>query len=264
MEFEEGKIRPLAAGVFLRSAVDNSLWADLGDGVVVVDGLEEPSLASVIRDAVRETTNKAIRWAVNTHWHRDHIACYPAWAREGATIIAHETAAPTTPARDGQPDITFKDRYTLRGATRQVELEWVGGTHTQNDTVVWFPWARVLHVGDLFGWGLIPLSTMTPATVNRLREVYERLLQYDAKIVVPGHGPTLTTAELRRFLKYFNDMVARVPSLCRAGRTLEAVSREVPPPDDMRTWWRFLDWKHAHNLERLCQAAPGLSGRTNR
>ncbi|MBI3945762.1 MAG: MBL fold metallo-hydrolase [Armatimonadetes bacterium] len=259
MIFEEGKIRELAPHVFLRPAVDNSLWADLGDGAVVVDGLEDAPLAPVIRDAVRQTTGQAIRWVVNTHWHRDHTACNPEWAREGATIIAHESAAPATPARDGRPDVTFSDRYTLRGGARQVELEWLGGAHTPEDSVVWLPRARVLHVGDLFGWGLIPLRAIAPESIARLREVYARLLTYDADVVVPGHGPTLTPAELRGFLVYFDDVVARVPALCRAGRTPAEVARAVPPPEDMRDWWRFADWKHARNIEQLCRAASALA-----
>ncbi len=253
MQFEEGKVRELAPGVFLRPAVDNSLWADLGDGVVVVDGLEDAALAPVIEGAVRETTGKPIRWVANTHWHGDHIACNPTWARAGATVIASAAVGPGTGAHDGRPDITFLDRYTLRGQGRQVEMEWLGGTHTDEDASVYFPWARVLHVGDLFGWGLIPLRALNEVTIARLREVYGRLLTYDADTVVPGHGPTLGPAHLSRFLAYFDDLLARVPALCRAGKTPAEVEQAVPPPDDMRDWWRFADWKHARNLQQLCR-----------
>lgn len=254
MEFEEGKIRELAPGVLLRSAVDNSLWADLGDGVAVVDALEDPDLAPVIAQAVAGTTGKKIRWVLNTHWHGDHTACNAAWAQAGAQIIAHASVGAPSDAPNGRPNIVFTERYTLQGAAgRQVEMEWLGGTHTAEDSVVFFPWARVLHVGDLFGWGLIPLRAINETTAARLREVYGRLLSYDAAVVVPGHGPTLSPAELRRFLAYFDDLLARVPALCRSGLSPAAVEQRVPPPEDMRDWWRFTDWKHGRNVARLCE-----------
>lgn len=252
--FEEGKVHALAPHLFLRAAVDNSLWADLGDGAVVVDALEEPALAPVIQQAITETTGKPLRWVVFTHWHGDHTACNRAWAKEGATLIAHAAVGPATTARDGRPDVTFQDHYTLQGAERSVAMEWVGGTHTAEDTAIYFPWAKVLHVGDLFGWGLIPLRSLAPESIARLRAVYARLLEFDAEIIVPGHGPTLTPDHLRRFLAYFEALVQQVPPLCRAGRSPAEIERALPPPEEMRDWWRFVAWKHARNLQQLCRA----------
>ena len=48
-------------------------------------------LAPVIEGAIRETTGKPLKWLINTHWHPDHIACNPAWAAKGVTIIDQST-----------------------------------------------------------------------------------------------------------------------------------------------------------------------------
>ncbi|MDQ2733186.1 MAG: MBL fold metallo-hydrolase, partial [Armatimonadota bacterium] len=80
IEFKEDQVFAVGPGVFLREAVDNCAWADLGDGVVVIDALEDPGMDPVIRKAVAETVGKPIKWVINTHWHADHIACNPAWA----------------------------------------------------------------------------------------------------------------------------------------------------------------------------------------
>lgn len=251
MEFVEGEIRELGPGVFIREAVDNCVWADLGDGVVVIDALEDAGLAPVIQQAIAETVGKPMRWLINTHWHGDHIACNRAWARAGATVIAHESCGRATNQRDGQPDINFKDRYVLQGAERQAELEWLGGTHTPADTVVYFRWAKVLHVADLFGWGLFPLQEINPRTVARMREVIQRVLSYDAGVVIPGHGPTLTLDHLRRWLAYFDDMLERVPELKAERKSVEQIAQAAPPPGDMQDWWRFVAWKHRHNIEQI-------------
>ena len=258
IEFRENQVFAVGPGVYVREAVDNSAWADLGDGVVVIDGLEDPQMESVIRQDIAKTVGKPLKWVINTHWHMDHIACNPAWASQGATIIAHESCAPATAARDGKPDVTFSDRYTLHGSDRSVELEWLGGTHTPADTVVHFPWARVLHISDLFGWGLFPLQKVTPSTVERMRYVVERILTYDVDVLICGHGPTLTLDHMRRWLVYFNDLLARGPAWQSSGMDVEALKASVPPPEDMQDWWRFAAWKHARNLEQIATAPTGL------
>jgi glyoxylase-like metal-dependent hydrolase (beta-lactamase superfamily II) len=254
MQFEENKVFEIRDGVWIRNAVDNSVWADLGDGVVVIDGLEDPGLATVIQQCIADTVGKPMKWLINTHWHGDHIACNPAWARAGATVIAHESMGPATTARDGQPDIVFPATYVLQGRDRRVELEWLGGTHTPWDTVVYFPWAKVLHIADLFGWGMIPLGQMDWGKVPRLRQVLARVLEYDADVLIPGHGPLLTRDHIRRWLTYFEDLASRVPARAAAGATAEQIQREIPPPTDMADWWKLADWKHARNIQMLATA----------
>jgi len=254
MEFIPDRVLEVGPGVFVRNSVDNATWADLGPGVVVIDALEDPHLAPVIEECIQQTVGKPMRWLINTHWHADHIACNPIWARQGVTVIAHESVGPATPPGDGQPDVTFSDRYTLQPDGRPVEVEYLGGTHTPWDSVVYFPWARVLHIADLFGWGIIPLARWDERKVPRLREVLARVLDYDAAVLIPGHGPLLEKAHIARWLRYFEELVERVPAMARDGRSLDEVRAALPPPAEMRDWWRFTDWKHDYNLKMLWEA----------
>ena len=238
-------------GVWIRNSVDNSVWADLGDGVVAIDGLEETALAPVIQAEIQRTVGKPFKWLINTHWHGDHIACNPIWARDGVTVIAHESMGPPTAEHDGRPDICFASTYALQGSEREVHIEWLGGTHTQWDSIVHFPWARVLHIADLFGWGMIPLGQMDWRKVPRIHEVLTRVLEYDADIFIPGHGPLLTPEHIRRWIVYFDDICERAPAMAAAGRSERDIQETIPPPADMTDWWKFTDWKHERNLHLL-------------
>jgi glyoxylase-like metal-dependent hydrolase (beta-lactamase superfamily II) len=131
-------------------------------------------------------------------------------------------------------------------------MQWLGGTHTPWDTVLYFPHARVLHIADLFGWGLIPCKP-TVQKVERLREVLNRVLEYDANALICGHGPTLTLDHIRRFLSYFEQMLQEVPPLLAQGKSVEEIERQVPPPEDMHDWWRFVAWKHKKNIELIAE-----------
>jgi hypothetical protein len=102
---------------------------------------------------------------------------------------------------------------------------------------------------------MIPLGQWDPARITRLREVLGRVLQYDARVLVPGHGPVLTLDHIRRWLAYLDQLVERVPALARSGKDLTAIEAAVPPPADMADWWRFVEWKHRRNLEMVAKSA---------
>jgi glyoxylase-like metal-dependent hydrolase (beta-lactamase superfamily II) len=243
-------VRQIAEDVWVRQAVDNCTWAVLGDGVVIVDALEEPELADEVLQRIQETAGKPVSALVITHWHGDHTACNAAFRRAGARIIAQQEAARR---RRNGPDISFATKHELRGDDRRVELRHVGGVHTPEDTCVHFPWAKVLCVGDLFGWGLIPAERLTPASSSRLLPVMQRLISYEAETVVPGHGPTATTEHLRRWVDYFLWLSDEVAARRKQGEDADAIKRALPIPDDMRDWWR-IDWKHPHNIEQIAHS----------
>lgn len=249
MTFESDVIIKLARGVWMRNAVDNCLWADLGGGVVVVDSLEDRAMCGIIPEDVEATSGEKMRWVVNTHAHTDHIACNGEWADMGAVIIAHEAVRDAMGDRHGRPQITFSDHYVIEGDRNEAHLEWVGGSHTDADTIVFFPWARVLHVGDLFLWGLLPISQLTDESAERLGGALRRVLEYDAETLVCGHGPVFTREHIRRWLDYFDDLRRRVPELAASGKDADAIAAAFPAPEDMRDWWRFSEWKHRRNLD---------------
>jgi cyclase len=256
IEFRENEVFEVGPGVWLRNMVDNCAWADLGDGVAVIDALDPaddaPMEQQIPRD-VQKTTGKPMKWLVITHWHPDHIGFTEPWARQGATVVAHESCGPAQEEANGQPNVTFKDRHVLKGGERHLEMEWLGGTHTPWDSVVFFPWARVLHIADLFGWGMIPLAKYDPAKVDLLKQHLQRVLEYDADTYIVGHGPLAKPEHIRRWLAYVEDLEQRVPELARAGRSLDDIEQQVPVPTDMQDWWKLSAWKHRHNLQILAK-----------
>lgn len=251
MAFVEDEIVDLGNGVWVRVAVDNISWCDIGNGVAVIDALEDPNQADVVRGLIQKTTGSDLKWVVTTHWDADHISCNPQWRREGAPVIAHQSCADSAGDWEGRPDIAYSEKAVLQGTeNRKIEMEWVGGTHTPWDCILWMPHAKVLHIADLFGWGLIPCKP-TPAKVERLREVLGKVLLYDADKVICGHGPVTTISHVKQFLDYFNQMLTDVPPLLKQGLSAEEIEKQIPAPSDMHDWWRFVDWKHRKNIELI-------------
>lgn len=247
LEFRENEVFEVGPGVWIRNMVDNAAWADLGDSAAVIDSLDpadDGPMEQQVPQDIQETTGKPLKWLLYTHCHPDHIGFNDAWKALGATVVVHQSGKDVV-----HPDVTFETTYTVKGTGgRQIEMEWLGGTHTPWDTVVYFPWAKVLHIADLFGWGMIPLVSYDQGKIDLLKQRLARVLEYDADQYIVGHGPVARPEDIRRWLAYLDELLDRVPPLARAGKSHEEIKAEVPVPDDMADWWKLAAWKHDHNL----------------
>ena len=113
---------------------------------------------------------------------------------------------------------------------------------------------KVLFVGDIFGWGLIPCGAVTAKSAKLLDDTYSRLIEFGATTVVPGHGPICGTAELSRWVEYFHWLIDEVSAARQAGKSDAEMSVQLGPPDDMTGWWRFVQWKHGDSLDKVIRA----------
>ena len=234
----------VAEGFTVRQAVDNIAWIDMGECALVVDALEQPELEKEIFDAIRSTLGeKPVRYLLNTHTHYDHIALNAAFQRGFGTEIVNQRTSP----------LPAEGRW-FEGSRRAQMLP-MPGCHTREDCIVWVPDARALFVGDIFGWGLIPLTTsLRSETAKLLVDTYSRLIDFDASVVIPGHGPVCTTGELKRWLEYFHRLQERVAEACAEGKADSEIIEEIAPPEDMKNWWRFLLWKHEDSVAKVLAA----------
>src|SRR5215475_14048176 len=102
LKFNE--VREIAPGVFFRysaiSATDksvvfggsNNIWIVFEDYVLVYDANFPKEAGDVIAE-IRKTTDKPIRYVLDSHHHGDHAYGNAVFAKEGATIIAHRLCA---------------------------------------------------------------------------------------------------------------------------------------------------------------------------
>ena len=230
------KVVTVAEGLWVRVAVDNIAWIDLGEFAIVIDALEQAHLADEVFAAIAEALgDKPIRYLLNTHIHYDHIALNSAFKKRFGTEIVDSATGRLGP-----------DGRWFAGSLRRVQMLHTPGCHTAEDCIVWVPQDKALFVGDIFGWGLIPLSgPLTGRSLKLLEDTYTRLIDFDAATVVPGHGPLCTTAELKRQLSYHHWLI---------DQARQAGDAEIAPPPDMHDWWRFLDWKHQDSAAKVTAA----------
>ncbi|MGQ2923924.1 MAG: MBL fold metallo-hydrolase [Hydrogenophaga sp.] len=181
-------------------------------GVVVVDALGSPRLAERLTQAIRQLTDRPITHVIVTHYHADHIYGLQHFKQLGAQIVAHRASreyiqsdtarlrleasrTDLAPWIDDQTRIVPADLW-LDGATSLkvggvvFELTPVGPSHTPEDLTVYVPSEKVLFAGDLFFHGRLPF--VGQANSRQWVLSLDRLLAFDAKAVVPGHGAVST------------------------------------------------------------------------
>jgi glyoxylase-like metal-dependent hydrolase (beta-lactamase superfamily II) len=103
------------------------------------------------------------------------------------------------------PSQTFEDRLDLTVGDREVALVELGPAHTGGDTILWVPDAATVFTGDLV------FSEGTPvvwADYDNWIAACDRILELDARVIVPGHGPVTDASGVRdvqRYLRYVRD-----------------------------------------------------------
>jgi len=239
------KVIEAAPGFFVRQAIDVMAWIDLGGQAVVVDALEEARLENEVFDAIARTLpDSPVRYVLNTHTHYDHVALNEAFVSRCGAQVINQDAAPLGP----------EGRW-FEGPRRRLVMLPFGGCHTREDCLVWSPADRVLCVGDVFGYGLVPLTgALTDESADLLRQAYRAMIAYDPAVVVPGHGPVCGAGELRRWLEYFDWLIEQGRQVVREGLDDEQAAARLAPPEDMRGWWRFVQWKHADSVQKVLSA----------
>jgi len=213
---------------------------------VAVDALMVPSMTRRLIAAIKKTTGKPIAQLINTHHHLDHTGGNRFF--RGATIVAtekcREALAPGFPplpvlqrfmprfAREFSllrielPTVTFQDRLVLHDGDREIHLWHPGMTaHTVGDATVFLPKERVLFTGDIAFHYVTPLAFQ--GHVGNWIKAADRLLAYEADVVVPGHGPIGGKKDLEHMRDYLALVRREARKRFDGGISAEDAARDI-------------------------------------
>jgi glyoxylase-like metal-dependent hydrolase (beta-lactamase superfamily II) len=216
------------------------------DGVVLVDDMFERNHADILAQ-VKAVTDKPLKYVINTHQHDDHaggdLKMLPI-----AEVIAHKNVyanlkdlkrpyyedTPGLPI--GLPRITFSDQLDVHLGGKDVQAFYFGRGHTSGDAIIYFPEVKAIHTGDLFlasgggARGAAPAKPRPPGVpvyVDYVQggsfiewsKTLESTLKLDFDLVIPGHGPVSTKADLVKFKSDLETMRGRLTGLITQGST---------------------------------------------
>jgi len=198
-----------------------------------------------------------VKYVVNTHYHWDHTDGN-AWMHDrGAVIVAHRNTlhwlSNTTrvidwgytfpPMRGGglPTDIVEREKQ-LEFDGEPVLIRNFGSGHTDGDLVVYFRQADVLMSGDIWWNGLYPfIDYGAGGGIDGLIASIDGCLDMitEQTIIVPGHGPVGTRAQLVAFREMLFKSRERVSKLKKMGLTLPEIVARKPTSEFDRTYGNF-------------------------
>jgi phosphoglycerate dehydrogenase-like enzyme/glyoxylase-like metal-dependent hydrolase (beta-lactamase superfamily II) len=259
MKFNE--VREVAPGVFFRysaiSATDksvvfggsNNIWIVFEDYVVVIDA-NFPQGAAEVVEAVRKTTDKPIRYVLDTHHHGDHAYGNAVFAKHGAGIVAQTNCArllridgPKEFAEAGRgptgrkdvrestlkvPNVVFDDKLVLDDGKQRVEFLFFGHAHTAGDAFAYLPKHKILCTGDACVNGAF--NFMGHSDSASWIRVLERAQQLDINMVCPGHGQIAGKELLEKQKRYFVELRRQVRAGIDAGKDLPDIIKSIDMP----------------------------------
>jgi phosphoglycerate dehydrogenase-like enzyme/glyoxylase-like metal-dependent hydrolase (beta-lactamase superfamily II) len=259
MKFND--VREVAPGVFFRysaiSATDrsvqfggsNNIWIVFNDHVVVIDA-NFPKEAGDVIEAVKKTTDKPIRYVLDTHHHGDHAFGNAVFSNAGGNIVAQANcfrllrdtgAEEFRQAGKGPggrkdiaassmkvPDVVFDDKLVLDDGSQRVEFLFLGHAHTPGDAFAYLPKYKLLCTGDACVNGAF--NFMGHSDSASWIRVLERAQKLDVKWVLPGHGPVAGKDLLEKQKRYFVDLRKQVQEGIQADKSVADIVAGVSMP----------------------------------
>jgi glyoxylase-like metal-dependent hydrolase (beta-lactamase superfamily II) len=237
------KTTQLADGIYMLEGAGGNIGVSVGeDGVLVIDDQYAP-LTGKIQEAIAKLSQKPIRFVINTHWHGDHVGGNENLAGAGAVIIAHDNVrkrmsseqfialmnrkVPPSPPK-ALPVVTFTSDFTLHFNGEDIHVIHVDPTHTDGDSIIVFPKAKIVHMGDTYMTISYPFADLSSggnfdgfiATSGKVVGMTD-----GASKIIPGHGPLSNQADLKAWHDLLVEIRATVKKQADAGKPLDAIQK---------------------------------------
>lgn len=259
------KVTEVAPGLFFQyhHQESNNAWLVTDGGVLLIDTRQHPRRAEELLAAIRRTTDKPVRWVINTHAHGDHYFGNSVFKREGATFIAHRDTAGMMDHHFGlemkrrqgyfkqrqfdpkdvalvRPDITFDSTLTLTLGGRTIELLYIGAGQNPGDTFVRFPKERVLFAGGPFSKNSWPNPSFTPSMSDWVG-ILRKIAAMEIDVYLGGHGDIGKKDDVLQEARMLEDFDRGMREAVAKGMSREDIIKSVKfeQYQDVRNYYRM-------------------------
>lgn len=237
--------------------ISNAAFVVTPAGVVVIDALGSPTLATRLLEEIKKVTDQPVTHVLVTHYHADHVYGLQTFKAVGAKIIAHRAALiylnsdtarlrmeasrqELAPWVNEQTHLVEADQWidhetTLTVGGVQFQIKPVGPAHTPEDFVVYMPSEKVLFAGDLVFRSRIPY--LGQADSRHWITALDSLLTFDTAVIVPGHGGVST--EARKDMQLTHDYLVYLRT------TMGEAAKNLEPFEDA---YAATDWSNFEHL----------------
>ncbi len=240
--------------------IDNrhrSVFLVADDGILITDPMNT-SAARWLKTELQKRFNLPVRYVVYSHNHSDHIYWAEVFKSPETTFISHELAKQdieTTKADTVIPDVTFKQAKTISLGDQVVELRYHGPNDGRGSVSMLFKPEKVLFVVDWIVLGRMPWKKLWSYDIQGMINSTRDALNLDFDVFVGGHADIGAKSDVRRYLKYLEELYAAVIDGIHSGKTLERLKADIKLDEfsDLRNFYEWLPLNIEGVYERLME-----------
>ena len=238
------KIRMLKPNLYMITGGGaNTLVRVTPDGLIVVD-TKNPGGDNFTRvmEEIKSVSTLPVKFVLNTHHHPDHVGNNQAFIDAGATVLALDAlktrmaSDPRTKDIPGLPTQTFAKDYVLKLGGAEVQAHSYGRGHTGDDTMVYFPDAKVVMVSDQISNATPIVDFANGGSAVEWTQILDGVLKLDFEMAIPGRGEPKTRAEVQAYRANFATLISRATDAIKAGATRDTLAMQVKTDD---LGWQF-------------------------
>ncbi len=249
-DFESTEITTEKVGehLYVLFGIGGNIAVSVGpQGVLIVDD-QFPELMPRIKTAIEELGGGDVDFAINTHWHFDHAAGNVTLGAEGTWLVSQlksremmldnhlidlvalayeQEASPP----EALPVITYDERMQFFFNGERIDLVHFGPAHTTGDTAVIFRSHNAVHMGDVYNNSGYPfIDAGNGGSLDGIIEFCKAVLAEldEDTVVIPGHGPVATYADMQAYVAMLETIRARIVALIDRGASLSDVIAAKP------------------------------------
>ncbi len=238
------------------------------DGVLVFNAGGSYLVAQAMHEEIKKITDQPVKYVVLENAQGHAILGSNYWKEQGATIIAHAEADKEIKGHAEEiynraartqkdkmintkvirPDLTYKEKMNLPMGDTQIELLYLGASHSPDDIQLWLPEHKLLISGDTaFNERMLPVFPHTDSA--GWIQTWDKVEALAPEIIIPGHGGVTDLATTTKFTKdylvFLRGEIEKV--LDDDGGLIEAYAVDQSAYRDWGTYREL----HKQNAERI-------------
>ena len=257
---EDRSITQIAGDLYrFQNRTHYSVFLVTPEGILVTDPINADAAKWLKAELANRFPGVPIRYLVYSHSHADHISGGEVFA-DTATVVSHERAKQHIVAEQvptAIPQVTFSDRKTLELGGRQVELIYLGPSHSDNLIAMRFPAERTVFAVDIVAAKRLPYQDFPDADLNGLIAGLKTIEALDFDILAPGHGVLGGKADVADHRRYLETLRDRVKAGMADGKSVDELKQTVTM-SEYASWGMYKEWREPNvaGMYRLLQNSP--------
>ena len=227
-----------------------NMFVVTSDGVLVADGQGSVAETKGLVDAIKKVTTKPITTVVIASDHGDHTAgnaSFPAGVHyiihpNSKAILDRSAEAAATSGRAGGWKLpadaeTVADKKTITMGGEEMQVLFLGRSHTGGDLAVWLPRQKILFLSEIYLNRVFP--AMRSAYPSEWLKALDRAEAMKANIYIAGHGFTeagpVSQEEIRAYHQALAAVIAEATRLYKAGVPVDEAIKQA-------NWGEYSSW----------------------